>query len=207
MAKIKLNLKNLSTLEKIAQARQIVTALTGNTNFETPHPALATVTGVINNVEQINADVQAARAAARMKTSELTESEATLDRILTQLASYVESVSGGDEAMIASAGMTTRAQPSAPAMPSTPQGLLATAGAHEGEIALQWEKVTRARSYVVQQSPDPPTDTSWTQSTITVKPQATIAGLTPGQKYWFRVAAVGAKGQSGWSDPATRMAP
>ena len=64
-----------------------------------------------------------------------------------------------------------------------------------------------ARSYVVQQSPDPPTNTSWTQITIVVKPQTTVTGLTGGQKYWFRVAAVGPKGQSAWSDPATKLAP
>jgi hypothetical protein len=207
MPKIKLNLRKLSTLEKIAQARQIVTAMTGNANFDTPHPTLATITGVTNTVEQLNADAQAARAAARMKASELTESEATLDRVLAQLASYVESISGGDEAMIASAGMTTRAPRSAPTMPPPPEGLLATAGDHDGQINLQWEKVKGARSYVVQQSADPPTNTSWTNSTTVVKPSATITGLTPGQKYWFRVAAVGPRGQSGWSDPATKMAP
>ena len=207
MARIKLNLKKLTTLEKIARARQIVTALTGNDNFTTPNPSLATLTAVANTVEQINADVQAARATAIVKTAELTESEATLDRMLSQLASYVESVAGGSDALIASAGMTTRAQPSAPAMPTAPTGLLATAGEHDGEIDLQWDKVSRARSYVVQQSPDPPTDTSWTQRAIVVRAGTTIAGLTPGTKYWFRVAAVGPKGQSGWSDPATKMAP
>ncbi|HEX8162016.1 MAG TPA: fibronectin type III domain-containing protein [Pyrinomonadaceae bacterium] len=40
-----------------------------------------------------------------------------------------------------------------------------------------------------------------------VKSQATIEGLTSGKKYWFRVAAVGPNGQSGWSNPATKLAP
>ena len=207
MARIKLNLNRLSTLEKIAQARQIVTALTGNSNFTTPNPTLATLTAVTNTVEQLNADVQAARAAARAKTSELKESEATLARMLSQMASYVESISGGDEAMIASAGMTRRAPRSTPAVPPAPTGLLATAGDHDGQIDLQWDKVRGARSYVVEQSPDPPTATSWTNSTTVVNTEAAITGLTAGQKYWFRVAAIGPKGQSGWSDPATKMAP
>ena len=41
MPKVKLNLKELSTLEKVAKARQIVTSLTGNPSFTTPHPTLA----------------------------------------------------------------------------------------------------------------------------------------------------------------------
>jgi hypothetical protein len=65
----------------------------------------------------------------------------------------------------------------------------------------------RARSYVVEQSPDPPADASWRNCAVVVKSQATIEGLTSGKKYWFRVAAVGPNGQSGWSNPATKLAP
>src|SRR2546423_15434577 len=98
MAKIKLNLRTLSTPEKIARARQIVAALTDNKNFTAPNPTLEQVTAAIAAVEQLNDDVQAARAEAKVKTSELNQQEATLDRIMTQLAAYVESVSGNDEA-------------------------------------------------------------------------------------------------------------
>ena len=44
MAKLKLNLRKLAVPEKIARARQIITALTGNASFATPHPTLGTVT-------------------------------------------------------------------------------------------------------------------------------------------------------------------
>jgi hypothetical protein len=207
MAKIKLNLKSLSMPEKIARARQIVTALTNNKDFTAPQPPLAQVTAAIDVVEQLNNDVQATRAAAKAKTSELNQQEAALDRVLTQLAAYVESVSGDDEAKIISAGMEARAPRSASSDLSAPTNLAASAGDHDGEIDLQWDKVARARSYVVEQSPDPPTDTTWTNSTVVVKSQATIEGLTSGKKYWFRVASVGASGQSGWSNPAAKIAP
>ena len=207
MAKIKLNLKSLSTPEKIARARQIVTALTDNKDFTAPQPPLAQVTAAVDAVEQLNNDVQAARATARAKTSELNQQETALDRTLTQLAAYVESVSGDDEAKIASAGMQARAQRSASSDLAAPSDLSASAGDHDGEIDLQWDKVNNARSYVVEQSPDPPTDATWSNSTVVVKSQATIEGLTSGKKYWFRVASVGANGQSGWSNPAAKIAP
>ena len=35
----------------------------------------------------------------------------------------------------------------------------------------------------------------------------TASGLTSGTRYWFRVASVNNNGQSGWSDPATKIAP
>ena len=44
MAKPKLNLRGLSTLQKVQKTNDIVAALTGNTNFTTPSPTLAAVT-------------------------------------------------------------------------------------------------------------------------------------------------------------------
>jgi hypothetical protein len=56
-------------------------------------------------------------------------------------------------------------------------------------------------------SPDPPTHESWVHATIATASFATIENLTSGKRYWFRVAAVGTMGQSGWSEPATKIAP
>jgi hypothetical protein len=51
MARIKLNLSRLSLSQKIDKARQIVKALTGNPDFPTPTPALADVTGAIDDLD------------------------------------------------------------------------------------------------------------------------------------------------------------
>lgn len=37
--------------------------------------------------------------------------------------------------------------------------------------------------------------------------EITVAGLTPGTQYWFRVRAIQANNPGNWSDPATRIAP
>ncbi|MFL6212480.1 MAG: fibronectin type III domain-containing protein [Blastocatellia bacterium] len=42
---------------------------------------------------------------------------------------------------------------------------------------------------------------------VVVTSSAVASGLTRGAKHWFRVAAVSSNGQSGWSDPATKIAP
>src|SRR5437867_594746 len=47
MAKVKLNLQNLTPDETVALANLIKTAMTGNANFTTPNPSLATIgTGI-----------------------------------------------------------------------------------------------------------------------------------------------------------------
>ncbi|HBB96845.1 MAG TPA: hypothetical protein DC054_15815 [Blastocatellia bacterium] len=126
---------------------------------------------------------------------------------MSQCSGYVESVAGNDETLISSAGMDTRAPASASTMPDPPSGLEATVGDRDGEIDLSWDPVSSARSYVIQQSPDPPSATTWTHAGASTKSSTTITGLTPGTRYWFRVSAIGAIGQSGWSDPATKIAP
>jgi chitodextrinase len=109
---------------------------------------------------------------------------------------------------IRGAGFDTRTPTiSTPDVLNAPAALAATAGDHDGEIDLHWDKVGKARSYVVEMSADPPTNSSWQHKAVSLKSQATVEGLTSGTKYWFRVAAVSTTGQSGWSDPATKIAP
>jgi hypothetical protein len=208
MGRIKLNLKSLSIPEKLARAQQIVTALTGNAHFPTPHPTLAEVTAAINELEEASQAAQAARQEAKTRTATQKAKEEAFDRIMTQLVSHVESIAGDDDARIMSAGLDVRAPTSSTsATPSAPTALTATAGDHDGELDLSWDTVRSARSYIVERSPDPPTDTSWAHATVSTRSSTTLDGLTSGTRYWFRVASVTASGQSGWSNPAMKIAP
>ncbi|HEV7474506.1 MAG TPA: fibronectin type III domain-containing protein [Pyrinomonadaceae bacterium] len=208
MPRIKLNFRQLSITDKIAKARQIIDSLTGNSAFATPTPTLAAMNTAITELETAHAETQAARQAAKTKTSAQSAKEDALDKLISQLSAYVESVGGDNEELIRSAGMDTRAVGSVSTeTPTQPSALNATAGDHEGEIDLSWDTVAGSRSYVLERSPDPATASSWVHAGVSTKSRTTIKGLTPGTRYWFRVASVGTAGQSGWSDPATRIAP
>jgi|SRR5882724_11576764 len=208
MARIKLNISRLPVTEKIAKARQIVTALTGNASFTTPTPALAGVTTAIDDLQAAYVATQAARQEAKTKNTDQANKEDIVDRLLTQLASYVEAVAGDDEKLIQSAGMNIRATAtSSSETPPAPSGLAATAGDHDGVVDLSWDTIFGTKSYVVEKSPDPPTSTSWAHAGVSTKSRTTVSGLTSGTRHWFRVAAINANGQSGWSDPATKIAP
>jgi hypothetical protein len=169
MARIKLNLARLSAAEKTAKARQLVTSITGNPDFPTPTPSLASITTAATDLENAIAAAQAARQDAKTKTTDQNDKESFLDRLLTQLAAYVESVAS--------------------------------------DIDLSWDTTFGAKSYVIERSADPPTPTSWAHAAVSTKSKATITTLASGTRHWFRVAAVGTNGQSGWSDPGTKIAP
>ena len=207
MARIRLNLKNLSITDKIAKARQIVTAMSNNASFPNPSPPLSEITAIADEVTQAFSMVQAAKSEVTTRVVTQDNAVAKLDQALTKLAGYVESIAGKDDGLITSAGMETKASPSTPSVPGVPQALSANAGEHEGEINLFWKAVPNARSYAVEASNDPAAPASWTHVGIATSASKLIANLTSGKRYWFRVAAVSAGGQSGWSEHATKVVP
>jgi len=207
MARIRLNLKNLTIPEKVAKGRQIVTAMTNNTSFPNPTPALADVTARLDQLDKAFGSVQAAKSEVSTRVVSQENAQGEVDQILTQLAGYVESVAGRDDTLITSVGMETKAFRSTPTIPGEPQSVGAVAGTHEGVILLSWKPVPNAKSYTIESSTDPATPASWTHVAIATSAAKAINNLKSGTRYWFRVAAVGAGGQSGWSEHATKVAP
>lgn len=207
MAKVKLDLRSLSIPEKVAKIRQIITALTNNPDFPTPQPSLASLTALADEMEASYTDAQASRQATTAKINIMHEKETAGEQGVRRVASYIESVAGNDESKILSAGISLRSAASPLPAPSAPSGLSVSEGDHEGELDLSHDPVKGAKSNEYQQSPDPPTATSWVHAAISVKSSVTISGLVSGTRYWFRVRAITSAGPSGWSDPATKIAP
>ena len=207
MSRIRLNLRSLSVTDKIAKGRHIVASMTNNATFQTPNPPLTEVTAAIDELDKAQAAVQAAKSEVATRVLTQDGAETRVNQMLTQLSGYVESVAGTDDSLITSIGMETRSSRTAPQAPTVPQGLSATAGEHEGEIKLSWKAISNARSYAIESSQDPATATSWTHLGVATSAGKAISGLTSGKRYWFRVAAIGAGGQSGWSEHATKVVP
>lgn len=206
MAKVKLDFKRLPISDKIIRARQIVANLTDNPDFPNPIPPLAQLTTTIDALEAKVVETQASRQAARANTAAQNDMEDQLDQEIDQLGGHIESASGGEEAKIIAAGVSVRATAVSHAV-TAPAAFSLTEGDHNGELAAHWDRVPGARSYVLERSADPPTATSWVHEKVVTTSSTTIGGLTSGVRYWYRVAAVGSGGQSGWSDPATKIAP
>jgi len=206
MSRIKLNLRQ-AIPDKLQTGRQIIAAMTNNPNFANPQPPLTDVTTALSTLDEAYKAHQIAKSDARAKANVADDAEIQFDSQFRKLAAYVESIADKDETIIASAGMQTKAARTTPSTLSAPGALSAAAGHHEGEIDLTWKKVDNSKSYIIQISPDPPSADSWGHAETVTVASKTIQNLTSGKKYWFRVAAIGSLGQSGWSEPATRIAP
>jgi len=82
----------------------------------------------------------------------------------------------------------------------------ATAGNNAGEIALSWDKSSKAKSYAVEIAVSAPV-LEWKHAQITIRSKAELGGLITGTAYQIRVTAIGSAGQGPWSDPVLKVAP
>ena len=182
--------------------------MTGNASFPTPDPPLADVTAAVDKLEDDYNDAQGKRQTAQAATNQQNLSEAEVDRLATALGGYVDGVAKGDETIILSAGMSTKAAATPVGPLPAPSALGAAGGDMEGEIDLNWQPLKGARSYTVVKSTTGNVANAgdWTPAATGTRSKATVSGLVSGTRYWFRVAAIGSAGQGPWSDPATAIA-
>ena len=208
MSKPKLALRTRTPDETVALANTIITAMTGNANFATPNPTLASVTTLKTAAATKIAAYNTALAAAATALSDRDTAVAALGAALTQLAAYVENITAGDPVKIESAGMAVRNTPAPIGPMPQVQSLAAMASEFDGALDLSWAPVRGAITYEVHTSVDPVTPTSWTFKDTSVKTSTTLNSFTSGSKMWLRVRAVGADNNKGpWSDPAVKTVP
>lgn len=219
--KVALNLMRQPVRVKIGKGRHYVTSMTGNANFATPNPTLASVTTAVNALETAtnNADGGGTELTAIMH-----EKETALDTLLTKLGAYVEGIANDDPtdaaSVVLSAGMDLK-KPAVPVGPvSAPQNLKTNFGIQPGQIKLRCKKSVGTTALIWEMmagtSPAPmaapavtwiPVSNANFPSGVTSASKHIAMGLVSGTNYSFRVSAVGAINQSGWSDVATKTAP
>ena len=207
MAQTKLNLGRLNIQQLLQRANNIKTAMTGNANFTTPIPPLASIGTLITSLTDANNTYQ---SGVITQDQNLTLRDNAVDALsagLTSLAAYVQAQSGGDAAKIQSAGMDIKGAPAPTGMPGQVSNLALTFGDNAGELDAQWDSDPAAYSYEIQTSPDPMTATSWMAQPGVTKSSTALLGLPSGTRQWVRVRSVGSAGTGAWSDPATKIVP
>lgn len=211
--KVALNLREKSVPEKIQFGRHLVTKMTGNTNFPDAEidPPLSEITTATDEVE----DAWDNRKNVEEGTAIVHEKETAFDKELTPLGHYVEDVANETpstaKSVIQSAGMEVKADAEPVGDLPAPENMQADFGDEEGKIELDSDSVKGASTYIWNVSPDPIAPGSWEMmgdfESVSTASRFTWEDLTPGAKYHFRGAAVGAAGRGAWSDPVTKRAP
>jgi hypothetical protein len=206
MPKVKLGINQLSVAELLEVAKQIVAAMTGNAHFPTPNPPLSQVTTAADNLETARHEAIVARNIAKTKTLVQNQRQDEMRMMLRGLAAYVENVSGEDEALISSAGMSTKSPATSGGVGAMVESVVFTTGDSEGEVDYVWHN-NGGLSYIIERSLQATPNATWTQIKTVTKSKGTLTGLASGQRLWFRVAAIGPDGQGPWSDISTCVVP
>lgn len=205
------NFSRLSYPNFLAQAQRIVTAMTGNPHFPepwtAPTPSLAQITADLDSFASVTAAVS---SGDRTRMAERNASRAQLATDLQALAVYLQMITKGDEAMIASTGYDIRARVARPALMTplaAPLDLRLSRGELSGSLIARVTKVRQAVAYDVQvATADPTVENNWADAgTFATCRRIAISGLTPGKNYSVRVRAINGAGPGAWTVPGTLM--
>ncbi len=179
--------------DKTKDVADFTTANPTPAQLKAKHEAVTTKLAVIGGLE---ADLTAAYLS-------LTPLVDDLELGLNQYANHAESKTK-DKAVLTGWGFPVRAdrQPVGP-LPA-PVDLRVSGGDLSGTIEPHWDPVSGATAYIVEVGET--SDGPWTQKYVGTKSSCVVSGLVSGKEYWVRVCAVGAAGNSNWSDRAAKRA-
>ncbi|MEO7310394.1 MAG: fibronectin type III domain-containing protein [Chitinophagaceae bacterium] len=194
-AQVKMAFNGLTIPAKVQKAGQLVLALTGNPAFAAPKPTLAEVDAAVHALE---AAYKEALDGGKSKKASMLEREDELDRLVSDLADYVQATAGGNAETIRSSGFDVRAAPTPVAELEHVSNLRATISQRNGEVMLDWKPLNGARTYVIEKSTDG--SNGWVVCGHSTRSHGVVTGLPSLTHSWFRVAGIGTTGQSPWSD-------
>jgi hypothetical protein len=206
MAKVKVGVKGLPREQIADKIDTVKTAMTGNANFTTPNPSLTALGTAGTTLRTKIAAIATAQANLATAVADADAAATAAMNLLNQEAAYVETTTGGDPVKIQSSGFDV-ASAGGPVHMTQVTNLSAAVGDSPGEIDLNWNPVSGAKSYEIQTSTDPNTPASWAFKDNSTKSKTTLSGLTSASRIWVRVRAIGANEKGGWSDPAESVVP
>ena len=211
MAKVKLDIDNDKPQEAFNASTAHIAAMetpAGLALFPTPEPSVANYqithnklgTG-LNLVTSLEGQLTAARVALPGLVDEHKVN-------MTARAYYVQTTTSGDPGLIPISGFAVAATSSTSIGPlPRPENVKAKMTEYPGVIKVSCAAVNGTQTYVYECRLHDEPNQPWAQAKLSTKSREEIPGLVSGKNYGFRVAAIGAAGQSPWSDEAVCMAP
>jgi hypothetical protein len=193
---------NLTDMAFLKLCQYVVECMTGNTAFPTPVPTLEAVTDAINDYSE---KLIASAGKDLVMVAEKNQSRLFLESMMAKLGLYVMFTAMGDEAALKSSGFPVVKERTTRYITNTGNVTL-TNGVTSGQMQSRVKSQKAARSYQHQITDSEPADnTVWDIRTVSTC-KYVFSGLTPGKRYWVRVAVVGSADQIAYSPVASMYA-
>ncbi|HEY0550476.1 MAG TPA: fibronectin type III domain-containing protein [Verrucomicrobiae bacterium] len=186
-------------------SENITDRVADNANFLESATKIGPVTDARNEEVAGAANILSLESQLSEARSAQLELERAHNTALTNLASWAQGAVSGNGPKLESGGFPLE-RPRVPIGPlPAPINLRSVAGDVPGTSELSCKAVKGGKSYIAQCALTPvgPWTTIYTGS----KARCTATDLTSGTLYYFRMAVIGAAGQSPWSDISEKRAP
>ncbi len=206
MLQIALNLSKLSLALFIEACRSIISSMTGNANFTTPNPSLASITTAIDDLEDAYTDWLNGNKRAH---DQLRSLRRTVAQLMNQLKSYVQTTSGQNIEVALSSGMALKRTPQPHNSIDPVQNVRAFPLSANGQVRVRWNATRHAKGYLMYKTPnlaDPMDQSHWSLIGSVTRRNNIVSDLTSATRIAFIVLAVGPRNiVSQPSEPAIAM--
>ena len=210
-AKLIVTFDRLSAPDFLAKSGSIVTSMTGNSHYPEPWTGQGLT---LDNLKASYAAFQDAYHASlthdTLKIAQRDATRKTLTDLLKRLALYLELMSDGDTARLATTGYELRHDSvrnnSSELLPA-PSDFKVSHGQLTGSLNIQVTRLAGAGSYEIQITlGDPKIEGNWQHALSSVTcTHMLITDLIPGQIYWLRVRGFDSNGGGVWTAPISIM--
>ena len=192
-----------SAEQLIILAEAVITGLTNNPAFPAPTVDLNAVRAAANDLKSA---IAAQAHGGTTATAEKNNKQEALIKLLFKLKHYVEDNCENDLAVLLSSGFQA-AVATRDRSPLANPSILGIDRGNSDELILKVTPITRARCYEVQLAVVGAGSVpgAWQQAGLFTSSRMTIGKLVPTMTYVFQVRAVGAAGNTEWSDPVSHI--
>ncbi len=203
--KVATDLNRLNPIETTLLAGVVAKGLKANdVLFKTPTP---TVDELTQQSTTTVAAIEDAKSRDKVKMAQRNLEVTKLKNMLRTCAMYVDMVAQGDYDTIIKSGFTPSKVPTKAQDLVAPTDFKLRHSVLSGGLEASCKRPVGAKFFKYQVcTTNPAVEANWTDAGMSFSSRHAIAGLTPGQQYWFRVCAVNAVSVSDWSDVANTIA-
>ncbi len=192
MSKVKMGLRGLNAARKVEIASKVISSLSTSGSFHTPQSLLSELTMKLKLLET---SIELSEFGDKRAVAARKLCEKELERVMRQVAVFVEHASKGNVELIKSSGFEVRSANNRAMPMKAPDEVKLKRLEVQGAVFLNWKPVSNSKNYLVQMCAKAPNKkTNWLTTGYSTKSRFVVESLTPGSSYWFRIMAIGASG-------------
>ena len=192
-------------LNRVALATAVYTGLDGNPDL--PHPPID-LSVFKATIDSYSARINDSRDGGKQAIALRDQEGEALNKMLRQLAHYVEANCKDNIAIFRSSGYEPVSTTRTATQPLSQRIRNITPGSKTGQMLIALVRDPEAFSYELRRAPsgNGAAPEAWAyQGVPKARPPVLVEGLTAGTAYVFQVRALTASGYTDWSDPVTRI--